>query len=65
MKVSELIKNLENFKEEYGDLECWYASDPEGNSHFPLEYTPSKAYIIENDEISYGHPGGQKICVIN
>ena len=65
MKISELIYNLELFQAEYGDLDCWYASDPEGNDHFPLEFTPTKAYIIEGCGISYSEPEGEKICVIN
>ena len=65
MKITELIKNLEEFKEKNGDLECWYASDPEGNDHFPLVYTPTKAYIIEGDGVSYTRSTGQTICVIN
>ena len=65
MKISELIYNLEHFQAEYGDLDCWYASDPEGNDHFPLEFTPTKAYIIEGAGVSYSEPEGEKICVIN
>lgn len=65
MKVSELICNLEQFYAEHGDLECWYASDPEGNDHFPLEYTPTKAHLIEGDGVSYSMTIGQEICVIN
>jgi hypothetical protein len=65
MRISELIKNLEDFKEKYGDLECWYACDPEGNDHFPLEFTPTKAYIIEGEGVSYSDSKGEKICVIN
>ena len=65
MKVSELIYNLEAFYEKYGDLECWYASDPESNDHFPLEFTPTKAFLIEGDGVSYSNRRGKKICVIN
>ena len=32
MKVSEMIENLQNFMNENGDLDCWYAKDDEGNS---------------------------------
>ena len=65
MKISKLMCELEKFHAEHGDLDCWYASDPEGNDHFPLEYTPTKAYIIEGDGVSYSNSRGQKICVIN
>lgn len=33
MKVSEMIKNLCDFIEKHGDLECWYAKDDEGNGY--------------------------------
>ena len=65
MKISELIQSLIDFKNTNGDLECWYASDPEGNDHFPLEYTPTKAHLIEGDGVSYSMTIGQEICVIN
>ena len=65
MKISELIYELEAFRTEHGDLECWYASDPEGNDHFPLEFTSTKAYLIEGCGISYHDTDGEEICVIN
>ena len=65
MKISELIYNLEVFHAEYGDLECWYASDSEGNGYFPLEFTPTKAYLVEGCGISYHDTDGEKICIIN
>lgn len=66
MKISELIYNLEAFHAVHGDLECWYASDPEGNDHFSLEFTPSVGFLVEGDGISYTNiPKGKKVCVIN
>ena len=65
MKISTLIYELERFHAEHGDLDCWYASDPEGNDHFPLEFTPTKAYLVEGDGISYSNSEGEKICIIN
>ena len=65
MKISELICHLESFKAIYGDLKCWYASDPEGNDHFPLEYTPTAGYLVEGDGVSYSNTKGEKICLIN
>lgn len=65
MKISELIQSLIDFKNTNGDLECWYASDPESNEHFPLEFTPTKAFLIEGDGVSYSNTKGEKICVIN
>lgn len=44
MKISEMIKNLQEFMEEYGDLECWYASDDEGNNYNAVHYEPSLYY---------------------
>ena len=29
MKVSEMIKNLQDFMEENGDIDCYYAEDDE------------------------------------
>lgn len=65
MKISELIQSLIDFKNINGDLECWYASDPESNEHFPLNFTPTKAFLIEGDGVSYSNTKGEKICVIN
>lgn len=51
-KISELIKNLIEFKDSFGDLECWYASDDEGNDYHPLTYTPTLCYLDEEGEIT-------------
>ncbi len=51
MKISEMIKNLQEFMAENGDLECWYAVDDEGNEYQAIHYTPSKYYINEYDEV--------------
>ena len=48
MKVSEMIKNLEEFKAEYGDLDCWYATDDEGNAYHEVYFDPSFRYIDED-----------------
>ena len=66
MKVSEFIENLQYFKRTYGDLDCWYASDSEGNDYFPLEYTPTKGFVMEGDGM-YFHQveGTTPVCVIN
>jgi len=47
MKVSEMIKNLQEFMEEHGDLECWYAIDDEGNGYHKINYEPSLYYIAD------------------
>lgn len=51
MKVSEMIKNLQDFMTENGDLECWYSVDDEGNAYHKLYYAPSKYYVNEDDEV--------------
>lgn len=33
MKISEMINNLQEFKDEHGDLDCWYSRDDEGNGY--------------------------------
>lgn len=47
MKISEMIKNLQEFMEECGDLDCWYAIDDEGNAYHPVSYHPS-LYCVSN-----------------
>ena len=47
IKISELINNLIEFQDSFGDLECWYASDDEGNDYHPLTYTPTLCYLDE------------------
>ena len=51
MKISEMIKNLEEFKAEYGDLDCWYAKDDEGNGYQGIYYEPSLYYVDSRDEV--------------
>ena len=51
MKISEMIKNLQEFMVENGDLECWYAVDDEGNGYSEIHYTPSKYYVDEDDNV--------------
>ncbi|MBQ8570308.1 MAG: hypothetical protein IJ444_02220 [Kiritimatiellae bacterium] len=75
MKISEMIKNLQEFMEEYGDLECWYASDDEGNEYHKVYYEPSLLCVDKYDgEIhtleDVGWIGApiedyDKICVVN
>lgn len=49
MKVSEMIKNLQDFMEENGDIDCYYAVDDEGNEYKEVHYKPT--LMLEN---SYG-----------
>jgi hypothetical protein len=51
MKISEMIKNLEEFKAEYGDLDCWYATDDEGNAHHKVYYDPSFRYVDDEGTV--------------
>lgn len=51
MKISEMIKNLQEFMEEHGDLNCWYAKDDEGNGYQEVYYSPSLCYVNEYDDV--------------
>ena len=51
MKISEMIKNLQEFMAEHGDLECWYAVDDEGNAYREVYYEPSLYYVNEDGEV--------------
>lgn len=53
MKVSEMIKNLQEFMEVHGDLECYYAIDDEGNAYHPVYYDPSMYYLDEYGDNIY------------
>lgn len=51
MKISEMIKHLEEFKAEHGDLDCWYAVDDEGNGYQKVYYDPSFRYVNEDGDM--------------
>ena len=53
MNVSEMIKNLQDFMEEHGDLDCWYAVDDEGNEYKKVNYDPSLYYVDDTEENVY------------
>lgn len=53
MKISEMIENLKKFKDEHGDIECWYAADDEGNCYQRVYFAPSLYYVYDDDEV-YG-----------
>ena len=75
MKISEMIKNLEEVMLANGDLECYYAVDDEGNAYRPVYFEPSVYYINEYDEVFQeedleGEPEEdiaelEHICIIN
>lgn len=54
MKISKLIKNLQDVLNKDGDLECYYASDDEGNHHCPIYFDAGTFYTlkenVENNE---------------
>lgn len=51
MKISKMIKNLEEFKAEHGDLDCWYAKDDEGNGYQEIYYSPTLMYANKYDDV--------------
>lgn len=51
MRVSEMIKNLQEFEAKHGDVECYYAVDDEGNAYHPVYFKPSKYYVDEDGEV--------------
>lgn len=50
MKISEMIKNLQEFIEEHGDLDCYYAGDDEGNGYHEVYYSPTLMYVDDEGE---------------
>lgn len=51
MKISKMIKNLQEFMKYNGDIECWYATDDEGNGYNEIHYTPSLYFVTPEDEV--------------
>lgn len=72
MKISEMIKNLQKFMEEHGDLDCYYAIDDEGNGYHAIYYKPTLMYSNEYDDI-FGQSESDEddredltpICIVN
>ena len=78
MKVSEMIKNLQDFMEENGDIDCYYAVDDEGNDYKEVYYSPTLMYEnpygdlyqveeIEEDESldEEERTEFKKVCIVN
>ena len=74
MKVSEMIKNLQEFMDEYGDLICYYFVDDEGNGFERVHYEPSLRYVDEDgrqhtlEDLDYleANPGDYTaVCAVN
>lgn len=72
MKISEMIENLQEFMEEHGNIDCYYATDDEGNDYHEVYYSPTFYYVntygdvfnpteIDEDEKEDLTP----ICVVN
>ena len=51
MKISQMIKNLQEFMKEHGDLNCWYAVDDEGNDYNEVYWPPSLYYVDDEANI--------------
>lgn len=49
MKLSQYIAELQSFLKDHGDLNCFYASDDEGNSYQRVSYTGSLLYTNDPD----------------
>ena len=75
MKISEMIKNLQAFAFEHGDVDCYYAVDDEGNGYKAVYYEPSLMYVDEYEDV-FGQEdyddtdeeyreGWAPICVVN
>lgn len=74
MKISEMIENLKEFKEEHGDIEVWYAADGEGNEYHPIYFTPTLYYTNGRGDV-YGNMEDfdmddyiediERICIVN
>ena len=56
-RISDIVKALNAIKKEYGDLECMYAKDDEGNGYNKCFFEPSVVayngnYIIDPVSVS-------------
>ena len=71
MKISKMIKNLQDFMNEYGDIDCYYAVDDEGNDYKEIYYTPSLFYVNEDGDVyspedaEDNEDDFELVCVVN
>lgn len=71
MKISKMIKNLQDFMNEYGDIDCYYAVDDEGNDYKEIYYTPSPFYVNEDGDVyspedaEDNEDDFELVCVVN
>ena len=63
MKISEMIKELQNIQEKYGDLTCYYASDDEGNEYHKIGYFPNVMFRLTDEENELRGLGEFNECV--
>lgn len=45
-----MVKLLNEIKDEYGDLDCWYSKDDEGNGYYPVGFDPSVMFKPFSDQ---------------
>jgi len=69
MKLSEYIKNLQQYEKEYGHLNVIYSADDEGNNFKNVIYSPSLGYydgedymFVDEDE-DYFHEDVNCVCI--
>lgn len=75
MKISAMINNLQEFMEEHGDIDCWYARDDEGNGYQKVYYDPGLYYVNKYGDVftqedwdeadEYDRAELTPICVVN
>jgi hypothetical protein len=75
MKISQMIKNLQTIMTDYGDMDCWYAVDDEGNDYHPIHFEPSVYYanhygdIFQEEDLKNEDPEDiaelNAICIVN
>jgi hypothetical protein len=65
MKISEMIVNLVEVLEKWGDLDVVYSSDEEGNSFHKVAYTPSVGFFKDNefDSTEEGDEETNAVCI--
>jgi hypothetical protein len=51
MKISTMIKNLEEFMAEHGDVDCYYAADDEGNEYRRVYFDPTLMYVNSYSDV--------------
>ena len=76
MKLSEYISGLQKILDKHGDLNCYYASDAEGNSYHRVCWCGTILFVNEEsrtldcvydeeDLEEYGDDTFFPICVVN